>query len=74
MKEAKLLEIFNQVQRKKNKPEISQLKTQWLLRDDLGFDSLDLAEITVRIEDEFGIDIFEYGFVRAVSEILEKIK
>ena len=35
------------------------------LRDDLGLTSFDLAELTVRIEDEFDIDIF-----RMVSLIL----
>jgi acyl carrier protein len=74
MKEAKLLEIFNQVKRKKNKPEITKVNPQWSLRDDLGFDSLDLAEITVRIEDEFKVDIFQDGFVRTISEILAKLK
>ena len=74
MKEEKLLEIFNHVQRKKNESEIKQINPQSLLRDDLGFDSLDLAEITVRIEDEFNVDIFEDGFVQTVSEILDKIE
>ena len=74
MKEEKLLKILNQVQKKKNKPEIKNLDPHSRLRDDLGFDSLDLAEITVRIEDEFDVDIFEDGFVRTVSEILAKLK
>ena len=74
MKEQRLLAIFNHVQKKKNKFEIKQINPQSLLRDDLGFDSLDLAEITVRIEDEFNVDIFEDGFVQTVSEILDKIE
>lgn len=44
------------------------------LRDDLGLDSLDLAELTVRIESEFGIDVFEDGIVNTVGEIIKKIK
>jgi len=36
-------------------------------------DSLDLAELTVRIEDEFGVDIFEDGMIDTVQEILDKI-
>jgi len=43
------------------------------LRNDIGFDSLDLAELTVRIEAEYDIDIFEDGIVNTVSEILEKL-
>lgn len=43
------------------------------LRNDLGFDSLDLAELTVRIQKDFNIDVFEDGVVNTVSEILEKL-
>jgi len=74
MPQEKLLNIFNHIRKKKNLSTIENIKPDLLLRDDLGFDSLDLAEITVRIEDEFGVDIFEDGFVVNVGEILEKIK
>ena len=37
-------------------------------------DSLDLAELTVKIEDEFNIDIFENGIVETVSQIWERVK
>ena len=43
------------------------------LRDDLGFDSLDLAELTVRIEDEFNVDIFEDGLVETIEEVFVKL-
>jgi len=43
------------------------------LRDDLGLTSFDLAELTVRIEDEFDIDIFEDGLVNTVGEIYAKL-
>lgn len=43
------------------------------LREDIGFDSLNLAQLTVMIEDEFDIDIFEDGIVNTVGEILKKI-
>lgn len=39
------------------------------LINDLGFDSLDLAELTVIIEDEYGVDIFEKKIIRKVYEI-----
>ena len=44
------------------------------LRKDIGFDSLDLAELTVRIEAEYDIDIFEDGIVNTVGEILKKME
>ena len=43
------------------------------LKRDSGFDSLDLAELTARIEAEFDVDIFEDGIVFKISDILEKI-
>jgi acyl carrier protein len=39
------------------------------LVNDLGFDSLELAELTVIIEEEYGIDIFEHKIIRTVGEI-----
>jgi acyl carrier protein len=44
------------------------------LRDDIGFDSLDLAELTVRIEAQFKVDIFEKGIISTVGEIFDRLK
>ncbi|TMV50785.1 acyl carrier protein [Paenibacillus mesophilus] len=44
------------------------------LRRDLEFDSLDLAVLTVKIEDEYDVDIFEDGIIDTVAEIIAKIK
>lgn len=44
------------------------------LREDLGFDSLELAVLTVKIEAEFGVDVFADGVVNTVGEIEEKIQ
>ena len=53
---------------------VEQLKEEDNLREDIGFSSFDLAELTVNIEDEFDIDIFEDGFVNTVGEIYGKLK
>ena len=37
---------------------------------DIGLTSFDLAQLTVEIEDEFDIDIFEDGLVNTVGEIV----
>ena len=37
----------------------------------LGLSSFDLATLTVRIEDEYDVDIFEDGIVKTVGEILD---
>ena len=41
---------------------------------DLGLVSIDMATLTVVLEDEFGVDIFEDGIVFTIEEILEVIK
>lgn len=72
--EKKLLEIINTVLENRGKKTISKIKAKQSLRDDIGFDSLDLAELTVRLEAEYDIDIFEDGMVNTVSEIMKKLE
>jgi acyl carrier protein len=71
--ENKIKEIINIVLEKNNKETVKDLNKETSLRDDLGMDSLDLAELTVRIEDEYDVDIFEDGRIDKVGEIIEKI-
>lgn len=70
----KLLEIINTVLENRGKAKVSSITKVSHLRNDIGFDSLDLAELTVRIEVEFDIDIFENGVVVTVGDILEKLQ
>lgn len=44
------------------------------LRSELGFDSFDLAELTVKIEDIFNVDVFENRIVDTLEEIREEIE
>jgi acyl carrier protein len=71
--EEKILEIINTVLENRAEKKLSTLNKETHLRNDIGFDSLDLAELTVRIEAEYDIDIFEDGIVNTVSEIMEKL-
>ena len=73
MQEAKLLLIFNEVRSNKRQEPIGKLSSGLRLREDIGFESLDLAELTVRIEEKFGVDVFADGLVHTVGEIEEKI-
>ena len=68
--ESKIIEICNTILDNRGNNKISSFKSELHLRDDIGFDSLDLAELTVRIEAEYDIDIFEDGIVNTVGEIL----
>jgi acyl carrier protein len=64
---------MNTVLENRNKKNLTTITPEMHLGNDIGFDSLDLAELTVRIEAEFDIDIFEDGIVTTISEILEKL-
>jgi acyl carrier protein len=68
-----LLEIINTVLRNRGHKEIESLTDELHLRNDIGFESLDLAELTARIEAEFDVDIFEDGIVNTIGEINAKI-
>lgn len=69
-----LITIINTVLTNRGKQTVDSIDENTSLRDDLGLDSLDLAELTVRIEAEYDVDIFENGVVTTVGEILALIK
>ena len=69
----KLLEILNDVLNNNDLKSINELNPNHSLRDDLGLDSLALAELTVKIESEFNVDIFEDEIVETVYEVIIKI-
>ena len=70
----KLLLIINQIRLNNGLNVLDIISETDDLRSDIGFNSFDLAELTVRIEDEFDIDIFEDGIVSTVGYILNKLK
>ena len=72
--EDKLLEIINLILENKNISKIMSLDYSQDLRNDLGLDSFDLAELTVRIEDEFGVDVFENGLINKIGQITDQLK
>lgn len=69
----KILNIINEILSDKEKNPLENLTLDLSLRNDIGFDSLDLAKLTVLIEDEFEVDIFENGIVDRISEIVNLI-
>ena len=71
--EQKVFEIINNIRAAKGMAPVAELHAEDKLRDDLGLTSFDLAELTVNIEDEFDIDIFEDGLVNTVGEIYAKL-
>ena len=69
-----LLSVINEVRANKGQPPLGLLVPALRLREDIGFESLDLAELTVRIEEKFGVDVFSYGLVITVGEVVQKIE
>ena len=69
----KILQLINTVLENRDKINIKEISSSSDLRNDCGLDSLDLAELTVRIEAEYDVDIFEDGVITTVGEILDKL-
>lgn len=72
--EEKVKEIIATVLENNKQTGPPEITSQHHLRKDLGMDSMMLAELTVYVEEEFDVDIFEDGIVNTVGEISEKLK
>lgn len=69
-----VLAIVNQVIANKGGAAVEALVPSMRLREDIGFESLELAEFTVRIEEKFGVDVFADGLVTTVGEVVTIIE
>lgn len=69
----KIIAIITRVLENNDKTSSCTIHESTSLRNEIGLDSLDLAELTVIIEEEYGVDIFEDGFVETVGDIMKKI-
>lgn len=72
--EDQLIVIVNDMRKDNGLPPLKRLDAGQHLRDDLNMDSLMLAELTVRVESEFDVDIFEDGLVETVGDVIRKIE
>lgn len=68
-----LLLIVNTVLKNGGREALDALPLDADLRSDIGFDSLDLAELAVRIQAKFDVDVFEDSPVSSFRQILDKI-
>ena len=69
-----LKKIINEILIKNQKSPIESINSKMSLTDDIGFDSLDLAELTVHIEKKYGVDIFEKEIIFTVEQIMDLIE
>lgn len=74
MIQEKIVRILNSIRENRSLPPLADVGSSARLREDFGFDSFDLAELTVRIEDEFSVDVFGDGIVETVGELCAKIE
>ena len=70
----KLLYMINDINENKGSSLVTEINEKTSLKDDLQFDSFDLALLTAKIEDEFDVDVFEDGIVNTVGEIIFKLE
>lgn len=68
-----LLEIINRVLDSNDMDIVESINDSMNLKNDLGFDSFMLAELTVEIEEETGIDIFADSIVNTIGDITKKL-
>ena len=73
MRDDQLLPIINEIRLNKRQAPLEELFPEMRLREDIGFESLDLAELTVRLEEKFSVDVFADGLVNTVGEVIMKI-
>ena len=72
----KIVNIINEICEEKDLTSVDANTKGFLelkFREDLGFESFDLAQLTVMIEDEFDVDVFEDGIIETIGEIIIKI-
>ena len=75
MMETRVIEIIkNLIIENEIEISVENINKSSSLTDDLGLDSFNLAQLTVEIESEFGIDIFENGVIRKVGDIYDQLK
>lgn len=73
MTKERLLSIINELLINEGQTELDFLDCSLDLKNDIGFDSLMLASLTVIIESECGVDIFEDGLVNTIGEVYDRI-
>lgn len=69
--EESLIRIVNEILDEADKDQIKEYNPELKLQDDLLLDSIELAELTVNIQVEFGKDVFKDGVVSTLGEIMD---
>jgi acyl carrier protein len=68
-----LLEIVNNVLENNGYSKVLEITDNMNLKNDIGYDSFMLAELTVEIEEVYNIDIFKDSLVFTIGDIKKKL-
>jgi acyl carrier protein len=68
-----LLEIVNKVLENNGYSKVLEITDDMNLKNDIGYDSFMLAELTVEIEEVYNIDIFKDSLVFTIGDIKKKL-
>jgi len=71
--ETKIIEIIKSVLEDSMQDSV-EISLESNLKDDVELDSFGLALLTVKIEDEFGVDVFEDAFPETVQDVVDILK
>ncbi len=69
-----LLANLNIVLESSQRSVLQTLRPEYRLQQDLGLDSLELAELSVRLEAETGVDVFRDGLVSTVGDVIQRLE
>ena len=69
-----LLQAICRIKEFYGQTKISELCASDLLIENLGLDSLQIAELSVLIEAEYGFDVFSDGMLATVGDLISKIE
>ncbi len=64
---------INLIRQRNGKRWLAKISAAERLMDDLELDSLDLAELTVRLQAKFGVDVFAKRNLRTVGDVIEEL-
>jgi acyl carrier protein len=68
-----VLDIINELREEKGELPLNEVTETTSLREGAGVDSIDLAVLTGRLDEQFGSVIFADGIVETIGEVMEKI-
>lgn len=73
MVQTELIREINRIRLFAGRSTVNRLRVEDDLRQDLELDSLDLAELTVRLQAKFGVDVFARRNLKTVGDVIEEL-